>query len=124
VAKPPSKQASKWRRKAEEYRMLADCACGDAARETYETLADDYEKLAEHRAHTDQAIGGSWLKNDELDDCEDRHVGVRDEMGSRGIDILTPALTAAFLGALVLLIMPGDQTGEMLEWLGSTMATW
>ena len=33
-------------------------------------------------------------------------------------------LTAAFFCALVLLVKPGDQTGEMLERLGSTMGVW
>jgi hypothetical protein len=51
----PSEQARKWRHKAEEYRMLADCACADSARERYETLADDYDKLAEHCADTGEA---------------------------------------------------------------------
>jgi hypothetical protein len=43
MAMLPSEQARKWRRQAEKYRMLADCACADSARETYEALADDYD---------------------------------------------------------------------------------
>jgi len=39
-----SARVNKWRR---EYRTLADCACSDAAQDTYANLADDYDKLAD-----------------------------------------------------------------------------
>jgi hypothetical protein len=50
-----SEQARKWRRQAEKYRVLADCAFADSARETYEALADDYDKLAERCADSCEA---------------------------------------------------------------------
>jgi hypothetical protein len=45
MATASSTHADKWRRRAEEYRMLADCACDDAAHDHYADLADDYDKL-------------------------------------------------------------------------------
>ena len=41
MATVSSARVNKWRRQAEEYRTLADCACSDAAQDTYANLADD-----------------------------------------------------------------------------------
>jgi hypothetical protein len=47
MATVSSAHVNKWRRQAEEYRTLAECACSEDAQDTYANLADDYENLAE-----------------------------------------------------------------------------
>jgi hypothetical protein len=47
MATVSSDHVNKLRRRAEEYRTLADCACSDVAEDAYASLADDYGKLAE-----------------------------------------------------------------------------
>jgi hypothetical protein len=42
---------------------------------------------------------------------------IRDAMRARGLDVVTPALLAAFLSAFVLMLIPGDQTGDLLSFL-------
>ena len=49
---------------------------------------------------------------------------LRDEMRARGRDVLTPTLLAAFLGALALIVIPGDQTGAALALLGKAAGLW
>ncbi len=45
-------QISRWRRQAEEYRVLAEAAKSDIARKTYEGLAVDYDTLAAQAEET------------------------------------------------------------------------
>jgi hypothetical protein len=40
-------RVKRWRRQAEEYRTLADCAKSESARETYRLLAEECEHLAD-----------------------------------------------------------------------------
>ena len=57
MATVSSARVNKWRRQAEEYRTLADCACSDAAQDTYASLADDYDELADE--FTEAAAGST-----------------------------------------------------------------
>ena len=59
-----------------------------------------------------QIIGGQQLE------------GLRDKMRAQGTDVLTPVLVAAFLGALVLIVLSGDQAGDMLALLGKAWGLW
>ena len=47
MATVSSAYVNKWRRRAEESRTLADCACSEDTQDIYASLADDYDKLAE-----------------------------------------------------------------------------
>jgi hypothetical protein len=59
-----------------------------------------------------QIIGGQQLK------------ALRDKMRAQGTDVLTPVLVAAFFGTLVLILISGDQTGDMLALLGKPWGLW
>jgi hypothetical protein len=45
-------QVSRWRRQAEEYRVLAEAANTDTARKSYVGLATDYDELAARAEET------------------------------------------------------------------------
>jgi hypothetical protein len=117
--------AAFFREKAARYRWLAEVTIGldDKTKAALNDMADLFDALAaateaeESRQAAEKGAGSEIIEGKDIK-------RLRDERGARGIDILTPALTAAFFCALVLLIMPGDQTGEMLERLGSTMGVW
>jgi len=54
----PFEYAKQWRHRAEELRTIGESYIGDAAREIYFKLAEDYDRLAERSEAMAAAVAG------------------------------------------------------------------
>ena len=104
----------------------------------YVLYRDGSNRLSVHRDEMKAINAALRLPSEQLRDCEVGPVGgtnaeivrgaklrhIRDRMRAPGIDSLTPVLLAAFLGALLLVVLPGDQTRDALLFLGKTAGVW